>query len=186
MFTPRQTKIDVARYHQMINAGIFRPGERIELIEGEMLDMAPIGSRHAAAVNILNRLLYEAGVHHVAEISVQNSVALGDISEPQPDLLVLRPRADHYRDSVPEPADVLLLIEVSDSTLHYDRTRKLPLYSRFGIAETWIVNLLEGQLEVYREPEPHGYAFRELVDPKSVARPAGLAGVGIAWGALLG
>ena len=186
MFTPRQTKIDVTRYHQMIDAGIFRPGERIELIEGEMLDMAPIGSRHSAAVMALTDLLYDTLDRALTMISVQNSLVLGDISEPQPDVLVLRSRADRYRDAVPRASDVLLLIEVSDTTLHYDRTRKIPLYARFGITESWIVNLVEGQLEVFREPRPQGYAVQTVLDRQTAATPAALPGVALAWGPLLG
>lgn len=186
VFMPQRTRIDVARYHQMIAAGIFHAKERIELIEGEMLDMAPIGSEHAATVNALNRLMFEAGVNRLAEISIQNSVVLGDISEPQPDLLLLAPRADHYRHAVPGASDVLLLIEVAHSSLHFDRTCKVPLYARFGVAETWIVNLVDAQLEVYRRPGRRGYATQEIVDRTRSIAPGALPEVLLRWGEVLG
>ena len=121
-------RIDVAGYHQMGAVGLIAPGQRTELIEGEVIDMAPIGSRHAARVKALNSLL-TAAVGNRAIVAVQDPVILGLHSEPQPDLSVLRPREDFYADAHPQAKDLLLAVEVADTTLAFDRGVKLPLYA---------------------------------------------------------
>jgi Uma2 family endonuclease len=186
LFTPRPTKIDVERYHRMIDAGVFRAEDRIELIEGEMLEMAPINDDHIATVNECNRLCYTSGLHLHAEISVQNPVVLGSLSEPEPDLLLLRPRADHYRKGKAVGSDVLLLIEVSWSSLHFDRTVKMPLYARFGVVESWILNLEERVLEVHRDAGPRGYASRTVLKPGQRIRLQALPEFELDWGVVLG
>ena len=157
-------KLDVHAYHRMGEAGIFRGDERVELIEGELIDMAPIGSDHSASINSLNLALVTA-CGGQALVSVQNPVRLDRYNEPQPDFAVLRPRADNYRVSHPSPADVLLLVEVADSSLRFDRTVKLPLYARHLIPELWIVDLRRRELDVFRDPAGDAYAttasFRE-------------------------
>ncbi|GAB6039341.1 Uma2 family endonuclease [Endothiovibrio diazotrophicus] len=154
-------RIDVETYHRMGEAGLLRPEQRTELIEGEVIDMAPIGSPHAGNVNfLLNRLL--AAIGSRAIVAAQNPIVLGRHSEPQPDLCVLRPREDFYIDAHPTAADVLLAVEVSDTTLAYDRGVKLPLYARHGIPEYWLVDLTGGRLEAHHTPRDGEYRHMDL------------------------
>jgi Uma2 family endonuclease len=147
-------RFTVHDYHRMGEAGILHEDDRVELIEGELVEMTAIGTRHFSCVNGLNRLLVMS-VGDEAIVSVQNPVRLNEYNEPQPDLTVIRPR--DYRESLPMPEDVLLLIEVSDTTLAYDRGLKLQLYARAGIGEVWIVNLPAETIERYTEPSGDGY-----------------------------
>lgn len=142
-------------YETMLVAGILSEDDRVELIEGEILKMSPIGSPHAGSLNRLNALFS----HLVgrAILSVQNPVRLNDLSEPQPDFALLRPRADFYRDAHPRPDDVLLIVEVADASLAFDRRVKAPLYGMNGIAELWVVDLEGRAIEVYRKPSVRGY-----------------------------
>jgi Uma2 family endonuclease len=130
----------VADYHRMGETGILGAGDRVELIEGEIVAMPPIGSPHGGRVNRLNRLL-SAALGDRAVLSPQNPIVLGEHSEPEPDLAVLRPRADFYTESHPQAADALLLIEVADSSIAYDLQVKVPLYARHGIPEVWVVDI---------------------------------------------
>jgi Uma2 family endonuclease len=146
----------VAEYERMGEAGILSEDHRTELIEGEIIEMSPVGKRHVACVNRLTKLLVQAfGASGI--VSVQNPIQLDDYSEPQPDVAVLKPREDFYEQSLPTPADVLLLIEVADTTLEYDRQIKLPLYARAGVPEVWIVNLGDEQIETYAVPTGDAY-----------------------------
>ena len=154
---PARYRLTAAEFHRMAEAGILREDDRIELIEGDLIDMAPIGSNHAGVVAQLNAWLTGAAAGRYI-VFPQNSLALSEHSEPQPDLTVLKPREDYYRSALPGPADVLLLIEVSDTTVEYDRNTKAPLYARSGIAEVWLVNLHEQIVEVFRQPTAQGYA----------------------------
>jgi len=146
----------VAEYHKMAEAGILSEDDRVELLEGEIVAMSPIGSRHAGLVNRLNRLFSQRAGDQVV-VSVQNPVRLGGYSEPQPDLALLRPRADFYTSSHPGPEDVLLVIEVAETSAAVDREVKVPLYARFGVPEVWLVDLAENLVEVFREPSAEGY-----------------------------
>jgi len=155
---PTRHKLDVDDYYRMADAGILRDGDRVELIDGELIDMAPIGQGHAAIVNGLTRALVIA-CGDKAIVSPQNPVRLNRLNEPQPDFAVFRPRADFYATGErPNPSDVLLLVEVADSSLRFDRTIKLPLYARAGIAEFWIVDLKRRVLDAYRRPAGSEYA----------------------------
>ncbi len=147
-------RFTVHDYHRMGEVGILHEDDRVELIEGELVEMAAIGTRHFSCVNGLNRLLV-INVGDEAIVSVQNPVRLNEHTEPQPDLTVIRTR--DYTESLPVPEDVLLLIEVSDTTLAYDRGVKLPLYARAGIGEVWIVNLPAETVERYTGPSANGY-----------------------------
>jgi Uma2 family endonuclease len=150
-------RLDADEYYRMAEAGILGEDDRIELIDGELIDMAPIGQDHASSVNSLNEALVLAFTGR-AIISPQNPVRLDRFNEPQPDFAVFRSRADNYRTGErPGPADVLLLIEVADSSLRFDRTIKLPLYARAGIAEVWIIDLMRRVLNAYRRPAGDGY-----------------------------
>ena len=149
-------KFTVEEYGRMGEAGVFSPDVRVELIEGEIVDMSPIGDRHAACVGWLTRTLTLL-LQHVALVWAQNPVRLDNYSEPEPDILVLKPRDDFYRNGKPRPEDVLLLIEVSDSTLGFDRKRKVSLYARRGIPEVWIVNLNDERVEMFAGPSGGAY-----------------------------
>lgn len=146
----------VEEYHAMAEAGILDEDDRVELIEGEIIAMSPIGVRHMAAINRLN---YKLGrrFRDKAVVSVQNAIRLDDQSEPVPDIVLLPYRDDFYADEMPTADDVLLLTEVSDSTLPYDRRVKRPLYARAGVPEYWLVNLVDNTIEVHRRPENGTY-----------------------------
>ena len=147
----RRHRLTVEQYHRMAEAGVLAPEARVELIEGELFEMATVGTRHASAVKRLN-YLFTALVGDQAIVSVQDPLRLGEYSEPEPDLMLLRPRADFYADAHPVAADVLLLIEVSDSTVRYDREIKLPLYARYEVPEVWIVDLNKRVLRLFAGP----------------------------------
>jgi Uma2 family endonuclease len=153
MAEPVRRPFTVSEFHSMAEAGILSEDDRVELIEGEIYRMAPIGSRHAACVNRLNHLLQGTG----AILSPQNPLVLNDRSEPQPDLALLRWRDDFYATSHPSPGDVLLLIEVADTSVGFDRGVKTPLYAQRGIPELWLVDLTKGFLEVHQHPSLKGY-----------------------------
>lgn len=140
-----------AEYHRMGETGILRPTDRVELIEGEILRMSPIGRRHAACVDRLNELFSRRLGGRVI-VRVQNPVVLDRHSEPEPDVTLLRRRPDFYSDRHPGPRDVLLLVEVVDSSAGYDRSLKIPLYARREIAEVWLVDEAKECIEVYRGP----------------------------------
>ena len=149
-------RFTVSEYHRMGQAGILGEDDRLELLEGEIVEMAPIGSRHQAVVDRLTKLFSDR-VGDAAVVRVQGPVRLGEDSEPQPDLLLLAPRGDFYATAHPSPEDVHLLVEVSDTSAEYDREVKLPLYARHGIKEVWLVGLDAGTVEVYRAPTAQGY-----------------------------
>ena len=154
---PARHKLDVDDYHRMADAGILGGDDRVELIDGDLIDMAPIGQGHAAIVGGLTEALFIACAGR-AIVWPQNPVRLDRTSEPQPDLAVLRRRADFYATGEPPgPADVLLVVEVADTSLRYDRTVKLPLYARAGIAEFWIIDLQRRLIDAYRMPQGDGY-----------------------------
>jgi Uma2 family endonuclease len=149
--------VSVEEYYRMAEAGIFHADERLELIRGEIYEMSPIGNRHAGCVIWLVDCF--AAVRDRALVNPQNPLCLPqEHSVPQPDVVLLRRRKGYYRDSPPEPEDVLLLVEVADSTLAYDRDVKVPLYSEGGVPEVWLVDLNGGSIGVYRHPGPRGYA----------------------------
>jgi Uma2 family endonuclease len=147
-------------YHRVGEVGILRDDERVELIEGEIVEMNPIGSHHAACVRMLTRLLGRSLGDELL-LDVQNPIRLNGGLEPQPDLAVVRAR--DYRESLPGPEDVVLVIEVSDTTLGYDRNVKLPSYARAGIGEAWIADLPNGVIERHNDPSEDGYRRMERV-----------------------
>jgi Uma2 family endonuclease len=183
---------EIARYsftaeefERMGEAGIFRQGARLELIEGEIIEMSPIGSLHAACVNFLSRLLNRLfGDNHI--VATQNPIHLNDFSEPQPDVSLLRWRDDYYRNAHPTPADVLLLIEVADTTVVKDKTIKLPLYARAGIPEAWLVNIPEERVEIYSGPSGGVYQRVEVFGRGTEARSHTLKGLVVSVSELLG
>ncbi len=150
-------RITVGEYYRMAEVGLLAPEARVELIDGVIIDMAPIGSRHAGTVTRLDRLLSRA-VGDRATVRVQQPVRLSRSSEPQPDVSLLRPRRDDYTRAHPTADDALLLVEVSETTLRYDREIKVPLYARYGIPEVWIADLVGGQIHFFRSPEAGKYS----------------------------
>jgi Uma2 family endonuclease len=150
-------RFTVQDYHRMAEAGIFHEDDRLELLQGEIVEMPPIGPGHASGVNRLMNSFLPLQVSGKAIISVQNPIRLDEYSEPQPDLALLKPRPDFYAREHPGPQDVFLVVEVMDSSASYDREVKVPLYARFGIPETWLVDVEQGLIEMYRDPNPEGY-----------------------------
>jgi Uma2 family endonuclease len=146
-----------ADFDRMIEAGILDEDSRIELIEGEIVEMTPIGRRHAGCVNRLIHPLSTLASND-AQIAVQNPIRLGESSEPQPDLALLKPTGDYYSSALPTPSDIMLLVEVADSSASVDRQIKVPLYARHGIREAWLVDLEATLVTVYRDPTPTGYS----------------------------
>jgi Uma2 family endonuclease len=153
-------RFTVDDYDRMAEAGILKPTDRVELIEGEIIEMSPIGDRHAMAVNRAN-MIFARGLGDKVVVSVQNAARIDRYNEPQPDVVLIRPREDFYGTRHPRPDDVVLLIEVSDKTLRYDRGVKLPIYARSGIPEVWIVDIENDAIHVYRGPDANKYTITE-------------------------
>lgn len=155
-------RVTVSDYYKMAEAGIFGEDDHVELIDGEIVDMAPIGSRHGGTVKLLTQY-FSAAAGKQAIVSVQDPLHLDDRSEPEPDLMLLKPRADFYAAAHPEATDVLLLIEVGETTARFDREVKLPLYARHGVAEVWLINLDTRQIEICRSPLPDTSDYAERI-----------------------
>ncbi|MEO6457616.1 MAG: Uma2 family endonuclease [Chloroflexia bacterium] len=153
----------VEEYHRMAETGIISDDERVELIEGEIWRMSPIGSRHAACVNRLTKLI-ERFAGDSAIVSVQNPVLLYDDSEPEPDVALLRPRNDFYAGGHPGAHDVLLIVEVADTSQEKDRKVKVPLYMRAGILEVWLVDLVNSVVEVYMQSANETYEAARIYE----------------------
>ncbi len=151
-------------YHRMIASGIINSDEKIELLNGELLIMSPVGPNHGSIVNRLNHIL-NRHIGSLGIVSVQNPITIAPHSEPEPDIAILKPRDDFYFDAHPVPADVILLIEVSDTTLAKDQQTKALVYAEAQIDNYWIVNLQEKQLEVYSQPVKGRYKLREIYLP---------------------
>ena len=149
--------ISIDEYHRMAADGLFSKDDRVELIEGEIVEMNPIGNRHAAGVRRLSDR-FNVSFGRGVLVDTQNPVRLGNWSEPQPDVAVLLRREDFYASEAPTAKDVLLLAEIADSSAGYDRGVKAPLYAAEGIQEYWLLDLAGGALEVYRQPGPGGYS----------------------------
>ena len=152
----------VSEYERMGATGVFAPDARLELIAGEIIEMSPIGSSHAACVDLITEI-FNKQLNGRAIVRTQNPIVLDDFSEPQPDISVLTFRNDFYRDAHPRPNDVLIVIEISDSTVEKDRNVKVPLYARAGIAEVLIFNLPDDQLEYFSQPQADGYRQHSIL-----------------------
>ena len=158
----------VAEYHRMSEVGLLNEDSRVELIDGEIIEMAPIGSEHAGHNNhLLSLLAYR--LYGKAVVAGQNPVVLSNYEEPQPDIALLRWRHDYYRATHPHAEDILLIIEISDSTLRYDRDVKIPLYAKNGIPEVWLLDIQNRQLEIYREPINGQYRQRDCRQTGKIA-----------------
>lgn len=149
-------RFTVDEYHRMVEAGILTEGDRVELIEGEIVAMSPIGGRHAACVRRLVRLL-ERQLGAEALVDSQNPIRIDPDGEPQPDVAVLRPQQDYYEHEHPRPADVFLVVEVAETSLAYDRQIKLPIYATAEIPEAWLVDLAGQTLERHTDPREGAY-----------------------------
>jgi len=151
-------------YHRMLEAGILTEDDRVELICGEIITMAPIGSMHWGTVNWLDKRL-QALLGDRALVSSQSSIRLGRDSEPQPDIAVFRPRPDYYIGNLPTAQDAYLVIEVADTTVAFDREVKVPLYGKAGVPEMWLVDIPQRRVEVYRSPSRDGYGSVRYASP---------------------
>ncbi len=165
-------------YHRLAEVGMLGEDDRVELLDGQIVEMSPIGPRHAAAVRNLARLLYRR-LGDAVLLGVQDPVVLDPRSEPQPDIAVLKPRRDAYSGAHPRPGDVLLVIEVADTSLESDRDVKLPLYAAAGISEAWLLDLEHEVVEVHRQPAATGYR-----DVQALARGGTLAALLVPTGDL--
>jgi Uma2 family endonuclease len=178
-------RFTVDQYHRLAEAGIFHPDCRVELVNGQIYEMTPVDPWHAGVVNWLTHRFITA-LGDRAIVHVQNPVAADLRSEPQPDVMLLEPRADFYRASHPRPEDTLLLIEVANTSLRHDRGRKLPLYARTGIPEVWIVNRRADAVEVFHEPSPRGYQHHSLLSRGEHVSPSAFPDVQISVDDILG
>jgi hypothetical protein len=163
-------RFTVDDYHRMAAAGILSEDSRVELLGGEIIEMVPISNRHATAVRRLIHLFSPLAAAGAVVLDVQDPVRLGDYAEPQPDVALLRARADLYAASAPAPADVLLIIEVMESSVSYDRQIKLPLYAEAGVPEVWLVDLQAQTVDVFRRP-----AGGEYGEVRTLRRGASIA-----------
>ncbi|HMO40863.1 MAG TPA: Uma2 family endonuclease [Saprospiraceae bacterium] len=160
--------VSVADYHKMAEIGIL-PERGVELINGEIIEMSPIGSKHAKIVNKLNQIL-NVSLGQSVIISVQNPIIANDFSEPEPDITVLKRREDFYENEHPHGKDALLVIEVSDSSVAYDRKFKLPLYAESGVPECWLIDVEKQEIYTHWQPAGQAYKFSELVQRGELAK----------------
>src|ERR1017187_5808317 len=170
MLAPTKHRFSVKEYYRMAETGVLRPDARVELLDGQIIDMSPIGPFHGSVTKHLIQLFTGAAKDRWIT-AVQDPVRLDEHSEPQPDLMLLKPVPDFYRKRHPHPEDVYLLVEISDTTLETDQEEKLPAYGRAGIAEVWIVNLTDRTIEVYREPHFAGYGSKTILRSGDKACP---------------
>jgi len=176
-------KFTTEQYHLMHEAGVFAEGDRLELINGEITEMSPIGRKHAACVARLTKV-FELKLGDRTIIWSQNPIRLVDNSEPQPDLAILKLRSDFYEDSLPIPTDILLIIEVADSTLTYDRETKMPLYASAGIPEMWLFDLNRKIIEGYSQPSALGYKRMQRYEQNDEFSMLAFPDVTFAWNEL--
>lgn len=167
---PKAYRFTVEEYYQLGEVGILQEDDRIELIDGSLIIMSPVGSRHSATVNKINRIFIRRLEENVL-LSPQNPFILSEYSGPESDNLLCEPREDFYRDALPRSQDVLLVIEVADSSLRFDRNVKAPLCAKAGIKDFWIGNLVENQFEIHRQPGPETYGDVAIKHPGDTISP---------------
>jgi Uma2 family endonuclease len=177
-------RFTVSEYYRMAETGVLDSDARVELLDGQIIDMSPIGPFHGGVENRLIQLFVNRSKGRWI-VAAQNPVHLDDCSEPQPDLMLLKPSPDDYTARHPGPEDIYLLIEVADSSLAKDSEQKLPAYGRAGIPEVWLVNLVAQSLEVYREPNLLGYGLRQTLRTGDTACVAAFPDVAVDVGELL-
>jgi Uma2 family endonuclease len=182
----RRRRFTLDEYHRMGETGILGEDDRVELIEGEIIEMTPIGSRHAATVGRIQHV-FSIRLATRALVWVQNPLLLVRYqSEPEPDVMLLAPRSDFYAAGHPQPPDVRLLVEVADSSLPYDRRTKLPLYARSEVAEAWLIDLDASRLEIHRDPSEAGYGSIRIPRPGETFAPAAFPDLTLTLRDLLG
>jgi Uma2 family endonuclease len=163
---PKRRRFTIEEYHRMGEAGIFHEGDRVELIEGEIVEMSPIGRVHAATVDRITHAFFKR-LGDRAGIRIGGPIVFPDLlSEPQPDVTLLIPRPDFYAGRHPGPGDIVLVVEVMDSSVAFDRGVKLPLYARAGVAEVWLANVNARRIEGHRRPSPDGYGESRVFQPE--------------------
>ena len=182
---PQGRVFTVGEYYRMAEANILTEEDRVELIAGQIVAMSPIGSRHAACVKRLNLLLGKM-IGDSMLLGVQDPIALDAYSEPEPDLVLLRPRADFYATAHPAAGDVLLAIEVADTSASYDREVKVPLYAQAGIPEVWLIDLQKDRIEVYACPQGNAYQQRVEVAANATFTSPTVGGLTLTAADLLG
>jgi Uma2 family endonuclease len=166
-------------YYRMAEVGVLKEDCRVELIDGVIFDIPPIGPEHASSVERACEQL-RASFGPGVQVRCQNPVRLGPRAEPEPDVAVVRRRADYYRSGHPTPEDVLLLMEIADSTLAHDRDTKAPMYAAAGIVEYWLVNLVVGEIWVYRDPSQDGFGTMQVLRRDDLIRPISFPDIEIA------
>jgi Uma2 family endonuclease len=181
---PARRLFTVQEYDRMGEVGLLGEKERVELIGGEVIAMTPIGSPHAGTVKRLNRIL-SAALGDRGLLGVQDPLWLSELSEPEPDVTVLRPREDFYTTGHPRPRDVLLLIELADTTEGFDREVKRPLYAAAGVPEVWVIDLPSKVVDVALDPAPDGYRDVQRVGRDGVLSPRAFPDLRIAVADLL-
>lgn len=168
-----QRLLTVEEYQKMAEVGILTEEDRVELLDGKIVNMSPSGHRHATMVKQITALFYELLAKKVT-ISVQDSIIVNPYSMAEPDVAILKYSPNSYKGALPKASDVLLVIEVADSTQEKDRKLKAPLYASAGIPEYWIVDVERNQIEICREPHEGQYRLKEVVRPGGVIEPTGL------------
>jgi len=174
--------LSVSDYYRMAQAGILTEDEHVELINGELFDMAPIGSFHADFIDRLARLFFKQADDSV-RVRIQNPIHLSDFAEPEPDITLVKD--NNYRQQHPSAEDVLLLVEVADTSLHYDLTIKLPLYAKHQIPEVWVCNLKDKRLDIYQQPDNDYYRLHLRPKADEIIQPLLVASISVDWQGLL-
>ena len=180
----KRRKFTVAEYYRMAEAGILADGERVELIDGVIFTMPPMGNWHLGSIGVSNRF-FVSRFFETAFVLPQCPLRLGEMSLPEPDIALLRFDENNYLDRLPGPDDVYLLVEITDTTIAHDRGRKQRLYARHGIPEYWIVNRRAAAVEVFRQPTPQGYAEVTQFTPGHTIAPLALPAVPVAVNEIL-
>ncbi len=178
MLAAAKHRFSVKEYYRMAETGVLPSNARVELLNGEIIDMSPIGPFHGGITKYLSKIFFGAAQGRWIT-QVQDPVRLDDYSEPEPDIALLKPISDFYRKRHPQPEDVFLLIEVSDTSLEADLEQKLPAYGRAGIVEVWIVNLNAATVEIYREPNFTGYGSKAVLRAGDQAQPLAFPDVAV-------
>jgi Uma2 family endonuclease len=175
---PTKHRFNVNEYYRMGETGVLPPDARVELLDGEIIDMSPIGPFHSGVTKYLIKVFSNAAKERWV-LAVADPVRLDDYSEPQPDIMLVKLNSDFYRNKHPEPSDVYLLIEVADSSLERDLLEKLPKYARAGIPEVWIINLNDETIEIYRQPNFTAYGSKAVLSAGDFAKPEAFPDVSI-------
>ena len=176
IFSDNLHRITVSDFQKMEQVGILKPTARVELIEGIIVDMSPIGPAHNGIVDHLSQLLHRAIIDR-GIVRTQGSIILDEYNEPEPDIAILKPKSDFYIKELPKPKDIFLVIEVADVSLKEDRDRKIPLYAKHNIPEVWLIDITKKNVEIFREPLPSRYQKIEHPENPGIIKPSLLPNV---------